>query len=85
MAVKEFSECRSRVARAFNDTPFPPDHTTMSFEKLLDKCPLFCRYIEAHFPAELVQRFNFKHRQGTEDWWIGKIFCAVRNAGPLAV
>ena len=77
MVIKEFGECSGRVARAFNDIKFKAKYATLSFKKLLKKCPLFRKYIEAHFPADLVQRFNFKHRQGTEDWWIGKIFCAM--------
>ena len=79
IAVKQFPELAKagRVARAFNDTPFPLDYATLSYEQLLEQCPLFTAYITAHFPVDKVQRFNFKHRQGTEDWWIGKIFCAM--------
>ena len=65
------------MARAFNNIRFEPDYATQPFDELLGKCPLYRMYIETHFPAELVERFNFKHRQGSEDWWIGKIFCAM--------
>ena len=77
MAVKIFGQVAGAVARAYNDIEFKPEYADMPFDELLALCPLFRKYIEAHFPADLVEHFNFKHRQGTQDWWIGKIFMGV--------